>query len=178
MLPHSLAGGPMVVLLLCGYLGVPVACWWMLSRARISGAAAGLILAALSLAVISLVTGWVYLPVRLDLVMAYAPVATGVIGLGLLLQRLRLGAPAAPAGRPHVRIAAHAMLWTYVVAILLCCAPAVGELVSWEPTIPDDRELLPLPAGLTVLNEQNEVCGSGVCGWTITIGTSTPARRP
>jgi hypothetical protein len=173
MLPHSLAGGLMVVLLLCGYLGLPVACWWILSRARVSGGVVGLLLAVLSLAVIFLVTGWVYLPARIDLIMAYAPAASGVIGLGLLLQRQRLGAHAVPAGRPRVRVAAHTLLWTYLAAVLLCCAPGVRELLSWQPPVPGDRELLPLPAGLTVLNEQDEVCGSGICGRTITIGTST-----
>jgi hypothetical protein len=54
---------------------------------------------------------------------------------------------------------------------VLCAS--VGELVSWEPFVPDDRELQPLPAGLTVVNEQDEVCGSGTCGRTIAIGTST-----
>jgi hypothetical protein len=115
----------MVVLLLCGYLGVPVACWWILSRARISGGIVGLILAALSLAVICLVSGWVYIPARVDLVMAYAPAATGIIGLGRLRQRRRLGVPAAPAGRPNVRTAAYVLLWTYLAAVLLCCAPAL-----------------------------------------------------
>jgi len=152
---------------------VPVACWWILSRARVSGAIVGLFLTTVSLAVICLVTGWVYLPTRVDLIMAYGPVAAGVIGLGLLLQRRRLGAPAAPAGRPRVRVAARVVLWAYLGAVLLCCAPAVGLLVSWEPFVPADRDVLPRPAGLTVVSNQDDGCGSGTCGRTITVGTST-----
>jgi hypothetical protein len=109
-----------------------------------------------------------------DVITAYAPAATALAAMGLLIQRQRVGPPvvAAPGQRPTLATA-HVLLWAYLATVLLCCAPAVGFIISTEPFVPDSRELFPLPAGLTVLSNQDNGCGSGSCSRAITIGTTT-----
>jgi hypothetical protein len=157
------------LVLISVYAAVPLACWPMLSRVRNVTVTVEVILAAAAVGLVLLAGGWLHLPVRAELVLAYAPAVTAVIAAGLAIER-RQPDKATRRINPRRRTAAKVLIVGYAALVLLCCAPASVFIINSDGFEPSSNELLPLPAGLTVVSNKDGDCGSGGRSRIITIG--------
>jgi hypothetical protein len=153
------------------YLPMPVICWYVLSRVRTTRIVIGVILVTFGVVTMLLAAGVLPTRVRWELVLAYAPVASTLVWLGVSLENRRLTAPT-PIGQQRTRLLAQTMLVGYAGASLLCCTPAASVVIGSDAFLPSNSELLPLPTPLIVVS--NSVgCGSESCSRDITVGSST-----
>lgn len=151
------------------WLGVPLGCWALLRRGRAIRVGVAVTLVVLAAAVAMVQTGMIDLRARMEIVAAYAPLSAMVIGVGVVLDRHR------PVAGWRWRLGAVG-LSAYLGLILLCCNPFLVYVVNTDPFVPDSDELLPLPAGLTVVANRETGCGSGTCGRDIVVGS--PIGQP
>lgn len=159
-------------LLILIYVAIPLACWPLVSRSRTVKAIVMAILATLGAAVLLLGLGVLYVHQRLDLAAAYIPAASAVIGGALVLEwRSRRGEP--PSAVSIRRRVAGGLLAIYLAGMLCCGIPLFALIWNGDGYVPSSKELLPLPAGLTVISNQDEGCGSASCTRAITVGSRT-----
>lgn len=157
---------------LCGFAFMTPAllCWFLVARVPAVRWAVAEILVLIALAVAGLTAGWIQTRARLELIVAAVPVAALVIGVGLLLQWRR---PPDGPSLPGVRTGAGAaFLGAFGGFVAFCCVPGLdGD----GPFRPSDREFLPLPAGLVVVEDKDFGCGVGVCVRRFTVGSTDGA---
>lgn len=126
-------------------------------------------LVVLIAAVVMVQTEMIDLPGRAEIFAAYPPVSAVVIGVGVVVDGHR------PVAGSRWRLGTVG-LSAYLGLILLCCTPFLVHVVNTDPFVPDSAELLPLPAGLTVVANRETGCGCGACGRDVVVGS--PSGRP
>jgi hypothetical protein len=160
-----------VGLLALAQLGTPFACWFMLARVPAIRWGVCLVLLLLVAPTVGLYVGWIDTRAQVELILGYAPASAAIIGVGMLLQRKH--ARDLPPLRPH-RTKGKVLLLIYVSFMVLCCSPVAVRAVN-EPFTPPDSELIPLPSGLVLIDDQDLGCGSGDCSRSFSIGSTDGA---
>jgi hypothetical protein len=149
---------------------VPLVAWPLLSRARRIGLFIEAVIAIYLVLVAAVGFGWIETRARLDVLLSYAPFTTALIWLGRRIERRQLGDGGVGADRR--RAAGWALVAGHVGVMVLCCTPLAFTLSS-NPFVPGSDEVLPLPADLVLVSDEDRGCGSGVCTRTVTVTGST-----
>jgi hypothetical protein len=144
----------------------PLVAWPLLSRARRTRLFIEAVIAIYLVLVAAVGIGWIETRARLEVLLSYALVTTALIGLGWRIERRWSGDGGVRTDR---RMAAG---WTlvggYVGVVVLCCAPLTFTF-SANPFVPGSSEVLPLPASLALVSDEDLGCGSGVCSRMVTV---------
>jgi hypothetical protein len=143
---------------------VPLIAWPMLSRSPRTGIAIEVVIAACLAVLVAAGLGVIETRARIEIALAYSPVAAALMWLGRRIERR--GRPAARADRR--RAVGRALVAGHVGVVLLCCTPAAVGFGS-NPFVPGSSEVLPLPAGLILVSDQELGCGGGVCTRQLTV---------
>lgn len=152
------------VLIIVVWAVVPLGAWPLVSRARRIRLVIEAIIAIYVVLVAAVGFGWIETRARLEVLVSYALFTTGLIWLGWRIERRRLGDGGVRTDRRTV--AGWTLVAGYVAVMVLCFAPLT---LSLDPFVPDSNEVLPLPAGLALVSDEDLGCGSGVCTRMVTV---------
>lgn len=145
---------------------VPLVAWPLLSRARRTGVFIEAVIAIYLVLVAAVGFEWIGTRAKLDILLSYAPFTTALIWLGWRIERQQLGDGGVRANRR--RAVGWGLVAGHVGLMVLCCTPLAFTLSS-NPFVPGSDEVLPLPADLVVVSDEDRGCGSGVCTRTVTM---------
>ena len=148
------------------FAAVPLLAWAAVARTRQAGPAVGIALLACAGLLVAVQHGRVYAPVA-DVHVLYVPVTALLIAFGVAVERHQ-------EGRGRGEWVHHRKWVTRLLAaqFALTLCGSLLYLVTLEGSMPPDRAVPRLPAGLTVVSEFRS-CGSGSCYRQLEIGSTT-----
>jgi hypothetical protein len=159
-----------MALLAVVWVAMPLAVWPRWSRHRPTRVVVEAVIGAHGLFLVAATAGWIRTRGALDLALAYYPVAALLIAGGLVVERRVLGPR--PAWPSNPAIAGRLLVYGLALLTAGCCAPSIWLAESSEPSTPGSDEVLPLPAGLRLVADQDDGCGSGSCGRSVVVAST------
>jgi hypothetical protein len=144
------------------FLGLALPCWALAVRSRALGWKIAGVLAALLVGAIAVAAHWIFPGARVTLLVLLALATSATLFVGVISNAR---APASRRRRDAGRRTAVGVVVCYVycgVATLAAVGAAFLYGINGLPsTTPPASDILPLPAGLTVVNNLDEQCSGG-----------------
>ena len=156
--------GTVGVVMVAVAAGAPLVAWPLISRRWFTGIAVEVLIAGYLTFVVAVGVGSIYTRARWEVLISYAPVAAALMWLGSMADRRRLGPR-----RSSDRMVTGTVIAGVHLGILLMCGSGFAVMLNTEPFLPRANEVLPLPAGMVLVSDEDSGCGSGTCTRRLTI---------
>ncbi len=150
---------------------LPILCWALLAPPARRTLTVALVLLGWALLALALHLGAVRLGESAMWDLLYVPLSTALIVTGFWLASQNRSVAIRPA-RPRKRRLGWLCVWLYATVGGIIVAPVLVVLAMADAGTPELSLVLPLSAGLSVLQETGTSCGSDTCSRALTVSSA------